>query len=323
MAIAAHTAGMTLTPGPPPISVQRSLEYARCAFALRQDLKSSGAEALYDHALNNGLAVLVGTAWHDAEVEQPRRSSAKPGPARVKPASELLNTLIEKAKDQAVTESGHRPTAPQVRVTKIQLSSDSDGEPQVTTMTVSTLGANDPPMTVRLFGETPEEQVIPDDTITINVAVLREAITIVHPVRHGRERTGYLEQRHLEALLALDEHPRLRGLDDLHVDASYAEDKARDLWLWDNAVDYLNLLSDDEIARRVEAAAVHAYASEAEWSLQSCPVCNNETLIPTHIDDFGLGIGVGTCFVCGFWRSQRAVDEESQNMMWDLHYKDD
>ncbi|MBB1152503.1 hypothetical protein [Amycolatopsis dendrobii] len=314
---------MTLTSGPAPISVQRGWEYARCAFALRQDLTSAGAEALYDHALNNGLAVIVATAWPDAELQPVERKASTPGALRVKPASELLKTLVEKAESHTVTVSGDRPAATQVRVTDIQLSSDSDGEPQVVTMTASTLGENDPPTTTFFFGENQEEQIVPADTVTINVAVLREAIEIVHPVRHGRARTGSLEQRHLDALLALDEHPRLQGLDGLEVDASYVEDKARDLWLWDNAVDYLELLSDDEIARRVEAADAHAHRSAAEWGLQSCPVCNNETLIPTHIDDFGLGIGVGTCFVCGFWRSQRAVDEESQNMMWELHHKYD
>jgi C4-type Zn-finger protein len=50
--------------------------------------------------------------------------------------------------------------------------------------------------------------------------------------------------------------------------------------------------------------------------LQDCPVCDQETLLAKHLDDFGIGIATGTCFVCGYYRSDALVDEESMRFMW-------
>lgn len=91
----------------------------------------------------------------------------------------------------------------------------------------------------------------------------------------------------------------------------------------DNATRYLALLDEEEIQRRVEAADYCGSSSGGYEALQECPVCGNETLVAESIDDFGIGIGVGTCFVCGYWRSPREVDEAAQDIRLEYVLRDD
>lgn len=298
---------------------QRSHDYARCAFAVSRDLHASGAEALFDHALNNGLAVIVSTAWPGAELDPPRRrgnTDTQPEP-HVKSASGLLDVLIEKAGDldASVTAPGVELPRDHVRVIRIERTPQAD--PQVVTLTVSMRPEGDPPFRplFPLGGDQDDRNDIGEDIVRIDVATLREAITIAHPVRHGRARHGDLERRHIDALLTLDQHPHLGGLSDAQVDADYLRDKAHDLWLRDNAATYLELLGEDEIQRRIETADYYGAGLDG-WPLQDCPVCVNDTLVPTGIDDFGIGIATGTCIVCSYWRSPREVDEEAQAARW-------
>jgi hypothetical protein len=300
---------------------QRSGDYARCAFAVNRDPDASGVQALFDHALNNGLAVIVSAAWPGAELETVRRRGNNVAPeARVKSASGLLDVLVDKAGVPAgsVTPSGAELAQDQVRVLRVERAPETD--PEVVALTVSDLPEGHLPFRPLFpLGDDEDIDDTGDDVVQIEVATLRDAIRIAHPVRHGCARHGELERRHIDALLVLDRHPHLSGLSEARVDADYVRDKAQDLWLRDNAARYLALLDEDEIRRRVKVAA-DGYGPAPggiDEDLQECPVCWNETLVPTSIDDIGIGIGVGTCIVCGYWRSPREADEAAQSVRWE------
>ena len=53
---------------------QRARQYAVCTYALRHDRVADGAEAIYDQALNNGLAAIVAHHWPGAETKRGTRS---------------------------------------------------------------------------------------------------------------------------------------------------------------------------------------------------------------------------------------------------------
>ena len=180
---------------------QRSHAYARCAFAVSRDPQGAGVEALFDHALNNGLAVIVSTAWPGAELDEPGRRGAEP---RVKAASGLLDVVIDKAgsPESSVTASGTELADGQVRVLSIEGTPETDAE--TVTLTVSNLPEGQPPP--RWHVPAGAEHDCGDDVVRIEVATLRDAIRIAHPIRHGRARQGELNRSHVDALIALDGH---------------------------------------------------------------------------------------------------------------------
>jgi hypothetical protein len=50
-------------------------------------------------------------------------------------------------------------------------------------------------------------------------------------------------------------------------------------------------------------------------------VCEYESLIVTHIDPYGYGVGAGTCVVCSHTRSDTIVEDEAQQMAWQLRHE--
>ena len=96
--------------------------------------------------------------------------------------------------------------------------------------------------------------------------------------------------------------------------------RLRDQWRRGQAENYLEFLSEEEIACRVQAAQdllpFDPKDRLSSLGLQECPVCDQETLLAEHLDDFGMGIGAGTCFVCGYCRSTAMVDDEALRFMW-------
>lgn len=284
--------------------------YARCAFALKDDPNVVGAEALFDVALSNGLAVVVGSGWPGEEY--------KPnGSTQVKSAGVMLQDLKKKAQQQVVTPDGAELASPQVRVDEISAQKNAKGKVASVTLTV-TPHLSVPRDQHRSPSEVERNPLAPRaydyQVVRIDTAVLTEAIDVVNPVRHGKESSGELKQRHIDALLTLDEHPRLHGLLDEQIEAHERSDTAANSIRASIAEDYLSLLSQDEINRRVEAADWYAPApGEPSEDLQDCPVCDNRTLIPEGgIDVFGVGIVTGTCLVCGYRRSSEQANREAK-----------
>lgn len=154
----------------------------------------------------------------------------------------------------------------------------------------------------------------PDGTMTrIAVRLFRDALDRTQPVRHGRGGDGRVSTAEVEALCELDHHPALRRLSDAAADRRSEAAVREDAVERARAQDYLGTLSEAEVARRVplaEEGAPFDPKDHLDWSPpQECPVCWNETLVVDGLDDYGHGIGVGTCTVCSYRRSRSMVDE--------------
>ncbi|QUQ68296.1 hypothetical protein [Kutzneria sp. CA-103260] len=299
----------------------RAQVYARCAFALQRDPNVAGAESLFDAALSNSLAVIVGSSWSGEEF---RPKPGKDGKLKVLFSRELLDILASKARAQAVTPAGTALTAPQVRVDGIAAEWDVTG---ATATAVE--------LTVTHFLDIPPEQLQPHrpegplgsafrpftpshHIVRVDSAVLLDAIDIANGIRHGNDADGELEQRHLDALFALDAHPGLNRLLTAQIDATERDDIDADQLRVDLANDYLRLLTQDEIDRRVKAADWLAPDPFEDDGLQDCPLCGNCTLIPDGgSDSFGYNIRAGICFVCSYRRSREQAEQEAMSLRLD------
>jgi hypothetical protein len=157
--------------------------------------------------------------------------------------------------------------------------------------------------------------------LIIDVETLREAVTTGQAIRHGRRGIlGALERRHIDALVALDRHPSLARFWEEYADRALARERARDLRLQAHAADYVELIGDDEVRRRVATAPDYLPIRPKDRidgpSLYSCPVCTNDTLLGTAIDDLGYGIVVGICLVCSYSRGSVIADDEARELEW-------
>lgn len=287
---------------------QRAYEYAKCASAVRRNHVQAGTEALFDHALNNGLAVIVEASWPGQDVDK----------VRVKSASGLLDVLVAQAAAPATANTAGTASGRPVSVTADPITH------------VITLRLAHPTGQTNLRVMHLPNGFVPgsDDVVVVDVPVLRDAIRIAHPVRHGRPRQGELTSQHVDALLALGGHPDLQGLlSGQQADEDYGRDKARDLWLADNALDYLAVIGDEEAERRAGLASRYLPADPKDRLLshdvQDCPVCCYTALLPTSIDSFGVGIGAGHCIVCGYHRNKAAAEEEAAQFLWLNYHKDE
>ncbi len=132
------------------------------------------------------------------------------------------------------------------------------------------------------------------------LASLKEGIEKAQPVRHGKadEEWDVLDEKHVEALVALDEHPALQVLDDLDG-KSFAE-----------AVTVLYWLETDR----------HYPADPWERSQipepACCDDCGRQTLVSEGFDAFGIGPGEGVCVACGLERTYE--DTVADRLRWKI-----
>jgi hypothetical protein len=165
--------------------------------------------------LCNGLAVIVAARWPGSELNSK---------GKVKSAKELLEVIAaEEAREGRVG-----------RVLVL------DG-PTAT-----------PPVGVHIPGWDDDPE--PEPGVHVEMAVLREALLVTAPRRHGKLSEKSLERKHIDALVKLDAHPQLCALSGEHGDRQLAKEKVRDLWRRGQAEDYLGMLSQEEIERRLLAA---------------------------------------------------------------------
>lgn len=159
----------------------------------------------------------------------------------------------------------------------------------------------------RVFGD----DYKPPAAIAVRTHLLTLALKVADAARHGSGPVGKLTEVHVAALGDLDAHPALRSIGDACRDRGWSDGTVADSHELGRAADYLELLSDDEIERRVEQASSSPAAPDYfdAAAIQDCPVCGYETLIPTGSDEMGYGITAGTCFVCSYARSEDAAHE--------------
>jgi hypothetical protein len=150
----------------------------------------------------------------------------------------------------------------------------------------------------------------------VRVGELGVAVRRLNKVRHGAGGLAMVMPGELEALKLLDAHPALGSLRSYGADESEAQDLANDADERARAGSYLEMLADDEIARRVESAKDSRSRSPDNIGLvpplQQCGVCAQVALVVKGVDNRGAGIGFGTCFVCGYSRSRSAADLEAE-----------
>jgi hypothetical protein len=252
---------------------ERARQYAACAAELSHE--EPGAEGRFDMALTNGLAAIVAHEWPGKE------SNAK---GRMLPASELLK-IIE----------GQVPESPEPSVHVIEEAEDPEMERHWQRVGLLEDGESLPLLETR-----------------IDVAVLREGLDVTQPARHARG-VGGLERRHIDALLALDDHPSLRSLSSEHADRAWENAQVEHRHAAARALAYLERIGEEEADLRASRAenpnAYHPKHNPEGGDLEECEVCGRVAFCVDGFDDRGYGFSYGQCLVCTYSRSSAVADD--------------
>ena len=158
----------------------------------------------------------------------------------------------------------------------------------------------------------------------ISIKLLTDGIQRTDPVRHGLPGSA-LEKVHIDALVKLDSHPSLQSIRDELRDEAWVQMVAEDREARMRALKYVRSLSEDEWARRQDASYMDDYQpfdpKEAPYlpGIDVCPVCWLETFVNEEMDDFGFGIGSGTCRACSYTRTPEMAEDEAIDAK--IHYE--
>lgn len=254
----------------------RARQYAICTNALTTDRVSDGAEAVFDQALTNGLAAIVGYAWPGAEL----------GGAKVLSAAGLLDVIKQrgKADEDGIVRVLHDPNGPEYGDP-----SPFDDEPSPNFTNVN-------------------EPVLRDALDVTQV--------IRHARADDRGGDAVLIDDHLAALAELGTHPALSAITGELVDqlVDWARQTAsdRDATERERAGAYYQVLDADERGRReaIDYREAHDWETKDDRSaVEQCPVCENWALVAHRFDSFTDEVGIGTCHVCSYRRTAEIADE--------------
>ncbi|MBQ1116992.1 hypothetical protein [Streptomyces sp. C3-3] len=283
---------------------QQARIYAVCAVKLDED-HTDVAEGTFDAALTNALVAIVAHEWSGEERKKPDRP-------HLKSARELLGVVKGKA------EAGKKvhPVAGRPEVYVIP-------DPHPVTV-------GEPPVSVTegcsIFSS--ERRSLPPLDTRIDFATLTDALEATQATRHGREGGRPLERRHVDALLALDDHTSLMVLDaereDRHGRSASEEDHREQV----KALKRLNRLGNEEADRRAAIAAeihegYHPKHHPAGLDLQDCPVCQYPAFSSEGGDELSMQIGIGQCLVCHYERSSAIAEGEAREMLYEARLADD
>ena len=143
--------------------------------------------------------------------------------------------------------------------------------------------------------------------LVIEVAVLREALNLTQPVRHGRadDEFAVVEADHVAALIALDAHPALSFLD-----------IARG-----HSVDACCVLAFQDLAERELPA--HPKDRLLTPDPDTCDMCGRLTFLPLGWDDFGGTDAAGMCVACGHERTREEAYESAVDAAMSRHMNSD
>jgi hypothetical protein len=173
----------------------------------------------------------------------------------------------------------------------------------------------DPPPAVDVFGPSLE----PTPT-RIDVAPLREGLQRADVIRHGREENAQpLEQRHIDALAALNDDATLRCLLTYVEDADGHEERVTlaDAVERARARDYFDRLSIDEVERRASVDYEDEYLEIDDGERYNIaherPVCGLEALIEDRRDSYVDEFPAGTCAACSYVKSVEIADLEGRD----------
>jgi hypothetical protein len=111
----------------------------------------------------------------------------------------------------------------------------------------------------------------------------------------------------VQALVALDDHYALQMLFDQYLDVTWRRTHVADRESRAHAEHYLGLIGESEADRRAAQIADYLPFDPKDRTItedpQECPVCGRPTLLVGALDEFGEGVGSGTCVVCSYERS--------------------
>lgn len=265
---------------------RRAREFASCAYVLGRDPSAGGAEALFDQALTNGLALIVAHAWPGEESN---------GKGFMLPASELLKVIEAHGIPAAdgVTRVLHDPAKPEF-------------------------------VKVGFWVEPGEAEPLLPNFTEVRGPILKDALKITQEIRHAREVSEQpsesLAEEHLEALDALGAYPKIHhevqqeaaSAHEAFVDENDTLERAR-------AYRYLEALGEDEAQRRADTSEwsdsfTPAPGDEDGTTLEDCPVCGYETLVAPQRDEYLNEIGIGHCFVCSYERTNLVAEDLANNL---------
>ncbi len=170
--------------------------------------------------------------------------------------------------------------------------------------------------------ELPPPSLDDNETVSIQVAQLRDAVARTQIPRHGRGPGKQVTREDVEALLDLDHVVGLHALQEHYLDEHWRRARVADRNEAARAADYLDLLGEDEITRRQEAAdsGPGPRPGEVDTPPQECPICGYETLVSLGDDELGYGITAGTCLVCSYRRSRDIASDLGRAMEWDVRW---
>lgn len=241
-----------------------------------------GHEGIFDQALSNGLAAIVAAQWPGHE---------KKNNGRVHYARDLLAVITDN-----LTETG----APGVYEIP-----DPDSAPASETGEPAPAG----PVGSIFDVHVPQAAAL---TTRIDVGLLTEAIDLSATARHGRGNGG-LQRRHIEALLALDDHPSLGTLEEENAEQQRHAVREEDRRSADQAQSLLELIGADEAGRRSRSTEnPNAYDPKHNPDgddFDTCPVCGHGNFCVQGLDLWGW-VSYGQCVVCSYRRSPQMADEE-------------
>lgn len=131
-----------------------------------------------------------------------------------------------------------------------------------------------------------------------DLRVLKKGIKKAQEFRRGRAEEDWdvLREEHINALIALDQHPALQVLE--LVDGMDFEDAASEVF----AEEAMNLLTSDIKDREMVPDPVE------------CDACWRTTLIADGVDAFGMNAGEGICIACGTERTYE--DTVRDHLSW-------
>ncbi|PAX86620.1 hypothetical protein CLM85_13965 [Streptomyces albidoflavus] len=287
---------------------RRARTYAVCAVKLDED-HTDAPEGTFDAAVTNALVAIVAREWPGKE---------KKG-SRTKSAIALLELIKAKAKAQ---EEGTvvRPAPDEPDVFLI---GDHDADLDHDAEEPAALGASAPE---GIFAWQPPA-ALPRET-RVDAGVLKEAVLIAQAIRHAREDGGgeggehrVLERRHVDALLALDDHPSLWALSReqehrYEISAEQQDERERE-----RACRTLERIGEEEAERRAAVAEdLHIGPTPDDpgaLGLLDCSVCGSQAFSSDGGDDLGMGVGAGECLVCHYRRSPAIANALAREMEWE------
>lgn len=266
---------------------RRAKQFAACVYALGHDPSGRGAEALFDQALTNGLALIVADAWPGEESN---------GKGFMLPASKLLEFIEDNGISAAdgVTRVLHDPAKPEF----------------VKSSFCFPLG---------------DEEQLEANFTEVRGPILKHALEITQEIRHAREVSEQpseaLSEEHLEALNALGDYPAMwHAIHSEAVDGHEAQVSADDSAEWARAARYLEALGEDEARRRADISEwadrfTPAPGDPEITTFENCPVCGYETFVAPYRDGSLDEVGIGHCFVCSYERTRQVAEEIATGIM--------